>query len=825
MGAMLGHLLVVDDNVVNRKVLARALEVQGHTVATASNGQQALARLREQADPPFDLVLLDVIMPELDGYHTLAQIKADDELRHLPVIMVSALDELDSVIRCVELGAEDYLSKPFDQTLLRARIGACLEKKRLHDQEREYLRQVERLTRAAVAVEGNTFDPEGLVEVAERQDALGNLARVFQRMAREVHAREQRLRRQLAQLRLDHEERREAGAETVAAYLPMDRRQALARGATLPPRSSGAALFADISGFTPLAAALSRELGLRRGAEELIRQLNHVLAPLIDAVHRHGGSVVGFSGDAITCWFDGDDGERGVACALALQALMATLSTIVTPSGATLLLAIKVAVAVGAARRFVVGDDRVQLIDVLAGRPLLAVARGEQLAARGEILVESGIAAHLAARLTIAAWRDDAESGLRFAVVTGLRGAALPQPWPELPAGGLGAAMARPWLLPSIFARVRDGKSEFLAELRPAASLFLDFRSIDFDRDEGAAAKLDAFVRWVQATLARFDAALLQVTIGDKGSNLFAAFGAPVAHEDDAARAAAAALALQSPPADLAFITEISIGVAFGQMRAGASGSAAYRSYSVQGEKTNLAARLMQAARGGILCDEGLYQSARGALDFAPLPPIAVKGYAEPVPIYRPLAPATERAVGGEIDLLAPTLQLTLKVASVLGPSFPDDLLREIHPIAADRADLDTQLADLASADLLRLQRSPDGALLCAFRDAPTREVAYNLLLFAHRRQLHRAVAEWYERRHAADLASVAAMLAHHWDRADEASKALHYLEQAGEHARQRGAYNEAARYLQDALALDARASVVSAEYRPEPEGDSHRER
>lgn len=156
MGAMLGHLLVVDDNVVNRKVLARALEVQGHTVATASNGQQALARLREQADPPFDLVLLDVIMPELDGYHTLAQIKADDELRHLPVIMVSALDELDSVIRCVELGAEDYLSKPFDQTLLRARIGACLEKKRLHDQEREYLRQVERLTRAAVAVEGNT---------------------------------------------------------------------------------------------------------------------------------------------------------------------------------------------------------------------------------------------------------------------------------------------------------------------------------------------------------------------------------------------------------------------------------------------------------------------------------------------------------------------------------------------------------------------------------------------------------------------------------------------------------------------------------------------
>jgi DNA-binding response OmpR family regulator len=98
------------------------------------DGEQALQRLKEQ---PFDLVLLDVMMPKLDGYGTLAGLKADEKLRAIPVIMISALDELSSVVRCIEAGAEDYLPKPFNPTLLRARIGACLEKKALHDQELE----------------------------------------------------------------------------------------------------------------------------------------------------------------------------------------------------------------------------------------------------------------------------------------------------------------------------------------------------------------------------------------------------------------------------------------------------------------------------------------------------------------------------------------------------------------------------------------------------------------------------------------------------------------------------------------------------------------
>jgi len=134
-----GLLLVVDDNETNRDMLSRRLERQGYTVVTASNGRQALSTLAEQS---FDLVLLDVMMPELDGYQTLEQLKADPRFRDLPVIMISALDEIESIVRCIEMGAEDYLPKPFDPVLLRARIGASLEKKRLRDQEQAYLAQI-----------------------------------------------------------------------------------------------------------------------------------------------------------------------------------------------------------------------------------------------------------------------------------------------------------------------------------------------------------------------------------------------------------------------------------------------------------------------------------------------------------------------------------------------------------------------------------------------------------------------------------------------------------------------------------------------------------
>lgn len=135
-----GRILVVDDNEGNRDMLARQLARQGHSVASAPDGRAALDRLRAES---FDLVLLDMMMPVLDGYSTLVELKADPALRHLPVIMISALDELAAVVRCIERGAEDFLPKPFNPTLLRARIGAGLEKKRFRDQEAGYVRTIE----------------------------------------------------------------------------------------------------------------------------------------------------------------------------------------------------------------------------------------------------------------------------------------------------------------------------------------------------------------------------------------------------------------------------------------------------------------------------------------------------------------------------------------------------------------------------------------------------------------------------------------------------------------------------------------------------------
>ncbi|MDQ2987360.1 MAG: response regulator [Armatimonadota bacterium] len=135
-----GSLLVVDDEEGNRDMLSRLLEKQGYTVATAENGRQALEMLGAGT---YDLVLLDIMMPELDGYDVLGRLKADEQLRHIPVIMVSALSELESVARCIEAGAEDYLPKPFNSTLLKARIGACLEKKRGRDREVQLFQQLQ----------------------------------------------------------------------------------------------------------------------------------------------------------------------------------------------------------------------------------------------------------------------------------------------------------------------------------------------------------------------------------------------------------------------------------------------------------------------------------------------------------------------------------------------------------------------------------------------------------------------------------------------------------------------------------------------------------
>jgi class 3 adenylate cyclase len=452
--------------------------------------------------------------------------------------------------------------------------------------------------------------------------------------------------------------------DQLRVYLPQDRRAALARGEPLPKHTRGAALFADISGFTPLTEALDRGLGSRQGAEALTHQLNQIYDALIAEVERYSGSVIGFAGDSITCWFD--DGlqiadcklqiaepsdqstiynlqstiGRAVACALAMHAAMQQFAAISLPDGTTTPLALKIAIASGPAHRFVVGDPSIQLIDTLAGTTVRRMAAGEHLAQPGDTLVDALTAAALGQQLLIAEWRIGDAPDQRFAVVAGLQIAdSTSQIDPidnQSAISNLQSEIVRPWLLPAVYERHQAGLGEFLTELRPVVALFLRFGGIDYDTDGDAGSKLDTFIRRVQRIVARYEGALLQLTIGDKGSYLYAAFGAPIAHEDDARRAAHAALACLALPDQLDFLQPLQIGISRGVMATGACGSSTRRAYAAMGDEVNLAARLMgRAAPDEILISGRVQTALAAAFELEPLEPIALKGMPEPLPIFR----------------------------------------------------------------------------------------------------------------------------------------------------------------------------------------------
>ncbi|MGW1055746.1 PleD family two-component system response regulator (plasmid) [Streptomyces sp. CG4] len=176
------RVLVVDDDRTNRMMLTYRLEINGIHTAAAENGQQALRLLRTE---PFDLVLLDILMPQMDGFATLEVMKGDPALRDTPVIMISQLDEMDSVMRCLELGAEDYLPKPLNSLLLMARVDSILVRKqlgRVKEEKEDFGAQLGILIDALTAVESRTYKPATLQAVADRDDRLGECARILQRV-------------------------------------------------------------------------------------------------------------------------------------------------------------------------------------------------------------------------------------------------------------------------------------------------------------------------------------------------------------------------------------------------------------------------------------------------------------------------------------------------------------------------------------------------------------------------------------------------------------------------------------------------------------------
>ena len=423
-----------------------------------------------------------------------------------------------------------------------------------------------------------------------------------------------------------------AAFDNPEAYIPRDRRRALAAGVELPDRVSGSALFADISGFTALTEALAAELGAQRGAEELTANLNRVFHAIIAELDAYGGDVIYFSGDAVTCWIDGDDGVRAVACGLSMQETIAREGHVSTPGGTNVQLGMKVAVVVGQARRFVVGDPEIQLIDVLAGRLVDELAGVEQLAETGEVVLGASALESLGDRVRVAELRKD-EAGADAGLVSALSGnvprsrvAELDDPLPE--------ELVRPWCLPAVYERLRTGRGEFLAELRPAIPVFVRFSGIDYDSDDGAIAKLDDFVRRSQRVFADHGGNLLQLTLGDKGAYLYAVFGSPLAHEDDAARATAAALQILELESTTA-AREIQIGISHGRVRSGTYGHVMRRTFVCLGDPVNLAARLMsKAPPGHVYATGAVHDQAGPAFVWDRLADVTVKGKEAPVTVF-----------------------------------------------------------------------------------------------------------------------------------------------------------------------------------------------
>lgn len=421
---------------------------------------------------------------------------------------------------------------------------------------------------------------------------------------------------------------------TLHTYLPQDRLRALSRGETLPDRTSGSALFADISGFTPLAESLRNSLGTRRGGEELNKYLNLVYGILIAELERYGGSVIGFAGDAMMCWFDasrevGDQGAGGsaVSCAFGMQTAIKEFPE----------LGLKVAITSGDARRFVVGDPDIQKLDALAGATVARASTAEHQANKGDVVLDEATANALNDSLTIQEWREDHNMKERFAVITKFTGNAPAVKTKQIDA--LRNDIVQSWVHTEVFERETSG-SAFLTEFRPCVAVFVRFMGIDYDVDS-AEAELDVFIRQVQSVAARYGGTLMDITIGDKGSYAYINFGALISHEDDARRAVKAALELRNKAK-----WQLQIGITQGVLRVGAYGGVTRKTFGALGDDVNLAARLMSNTKvGEILISGHVYKAVMNHFVTEPLPPLNVKGKAEPITVYKLLEEQQRRAI------------------------------------------------------------------------------------------------------------------------------------------------------------------------------------
>ena len=429
---------------------------------------------------------------------------------------------------------------------------------------------------------------------------------------------------------------------TIHAYLPQDRLRAIANGISLPDRTSGSALFADLSSFTALTESLREKFGARQGAEELTKQLNLVYSALIAEIEKYGGSVISFAGDSMLCWFDKSEGRdrgsgsRALSCAFAMQESIREFPA----------LALKICIASGDARRFVMGDEAIQRIDTLAGATVARTATGEHLSNKGDVLLDEGTANALGETIQIKEWRSDEGSGEKFAVIgrgeseirnqiheQNVLGAETQGVIPVLQA-------LKPYVHRAVYERETSAEGQFLTEFRPCVALFIRFTGIDYDSDS-AESELDNFIRSVQLTASRYEGMLMDITIGDKGSYAYINFGAMNTHEDDPRRAVKTALELRNKTE-----LQLQMGITHGLMLAGAYGGETRKTFSALGDDVNLAARLMTTARENeILLSSHVYKAVNEHFTFEAHPAVMVKGKSKPIPLYRLIGESRRRAV------------------------------------------------------------------------------------------------------------------------------------------------------------------------------------
>lgn len=438
--------------------------------------------------------------------------------------------------------------------------------------------------------------------------------------------------------------------------------------------AEGAVLFADVSGFTALAERLA-ERG-PEGAEELSALLNRYFGRLIALIGGHGGAVIRFAGDALLALWPAERGTAGAAAgpadaraaspdgALAAATVRAARCGLEVQRelagerfGPDVRLTLRIGVGAGPVQVLYVGGVHDRWECVATGPPLQQMASAERQAGPGEVVLSPEAWALAGAGCT---GSPRGEGCVRLETVRSGPPVGAAAPAPALPSD----ALLAPFVSRSIRDRVAAGQTEWLSELRRVTVVFVHLRGLDPAAADFLAHTQAAF-RAIQTTVGQLEGSIDKLAQDDKGLVVLAAFGLPPrAHEDDPVRGVRAALAVHAALA--AQGVPCGVGVTTGRVFCGLVGSADRCEYTVIGDPVNLAARLMQRAADGVLCDAATQEAARGALAFASLPPLQLKGKQVPVPVFAPAGAARPTGAGGSVGRVRERETLRAATAGLL---------------------------------------------------------------------------------------------------------------------------------------------------------------